>query len=199
MAQNKTEPAYLQVMEISDMVQSISHKRQIVTEEYSGAALRRKPTKDQAVTLMVKMEFAQMNLGIYNILSPKAYAFVAVHIMPKLKMYNMLWHHPVASDGNTKQILAELRRERIIFRTEVAGIYLVNPVMCWRGTIHSAVECTKKLLRANGKKPSLELIRDLRPGDKIERYQGQELLNKLAGRDYGHDPDAPLQLENEQL
>lgn len=177
MARQKSEPAYQQVLELGDVVKGLSTERQLYKMRYVGDSIRRLPTEVKSLTL--DMSFGQVNFKLKELLSKKALSFAIGTVMMELKKYNMLWYCD-AADGNTREILSELKEKKVLSSTEVSGLYLVNPVMMWRGDIHSVIEATKKALRANGKVPSVELVKDLRPPRNSELFD-QTLLDQFSG------------------
>lgn len=196
MGRKKVEPAYQQILELGDIIRGISSERQLYRMRYVGDSVRRVPT--EVKSLMIDMSFGQMNFKLKELLSKKALSFAIGNIMMELKKYNMLWHHE-GSDGNTREILAELREKKVIFSTEATGIYLVNPILMWRGDVHSVVEATKKALRGNGKVPSLEIIKDLQPPRNSDLIPPDLLDQFDPGRKYDLDNIEPLRLEEPEV
>lgn len=172
------QPAYYRLLEMSEEVRKISFGRTIFQETYSGNYLERRNTGTQTST--IDMAFTQFNMDWFSEVSNPTMLFVMRNIAPALKKYNLLWHWPPTRKRNEKIIIKELVDKQILMRTEVIGIYLVNPLKLWRGTIHSAVECTKRLLREHVK-PSLALIHDLRPTDNYELLTSADRMKRLQG------------------
>lgn len=176
------KPAYYQILELSDTIKGLSYTRALVSETYSTNGLNRRKTGDK--TSFVKdLSFTQVSDGWATGLSDRALLFVAKYIQPSLKMYNLLWHRPVAEKSSEKLILRELVDNKIIFRTEVPGMYIINPLKIWKGTILSCVEATKHLLREH-KRPSPELVRDLRPKDDYLLKTGEDYYHQLSDGEF---------------
>ena len=173
-----TAPAYYQVLEIADQVRNLSSKQTVYTEEYIGDSLERTPLSEKSSRL--NLDFAQLSLDWLAELSNPAKLFIVSRIMPNLKMYNLLWYCPVTKKSSEKITLKELIDCKCLFRTEVAGIYIVNPVKIWKGTIPGAVELTKALLRKH-KRPSIDLIYDLKPRKSIQTKTAEDGYHDLGG------------------
>lgn len=92
-------------------------------------------------------------------------------------MYNLLWYYPATRKTQPTRIVSELLAHKIIFKTEAKGMYLLNPLKVWRGNQVTAVEATKELILEH-RKPSPELVHDLRPGAK---YLGKTAFDILNG------------------
>lgn len=173
----KAKIAYTLLRDFSDALKESSYQRDLMSEKYTFNALNR--SKSGKSTAAIDLEFIQMSNDWIHTLSKSAKLFVLDHIATNLKKYNLLWHFPPTRKSQEQIALKELIDKRILFRTETVGMYLVNPIKVWRGTIFSAVECTKALLRDNI--PSPELVRDLRPSDKFLLKTGEDHYNMLMG------------------
>lgn len=172
-------PAYIQLLEISDTLRGLNYKRELVSEEYiDDNTLQRSSTG--LTTSMLRNQFTQITLDWAHELSNAAILFVFKHIVHELKMMNLLWHRLPTRKTAENRIIKELIDKQIIFRTEAIGMYLVNPTRMWRGTVFSAVEATKTLLREHGK-PRPELVHDLRPNKEYKLMTNQDRINKMLG------------------
>lgn len=164
-------PAYKILVKFSEELKDASYERHLISEQYKLNQLRR--TKSNVSSVSVSdLNFVQLSTGWMHDLSKPCILFIHLHVMPAIRMYNLLWHWPTPKKRNEKMVLKELIDKKILFRTESIGIYIVNPIKIWRGTIFSAVECTKKLLLDSGK-PDTSLIHDLKPGSEYT-LQSQE-------------------------
>lgn len=169
--------AYIQLLEMSDALQNTTYLRSMVSEEYSGNYLKR--TSTGMTTSTLRNQFTQITLDWIHELSNPTALFIIQHLAQELKRFNLLWYRAPTRKTAENKILRELIDKDIIRRTEVIGIYLVNPVKLWRGTIHSAVEATKTLLRENGGKPKLDLIKDLKPNGDYLLNTNQDHIDKM--------------------
>lgn len=170
------QPAYYQLLEISEVLKGTGYEREMISEKYIDNQLIREKTGHTSSSS--KDPFTQFTLNWMAELSNPTALFILRNIMHGLKLYNLLWHWPSARKSSEKAILKELIDHQVIFRTEVVGIYLVNPLKIWRGTKHSAVEATKELLRKHGK-PSVELIRDLKPSGQYQLMTTEDKIYKM--------------------
>jgi|SRR6187551_9470 len=166
-------PAYYQLLEISEVLKGTGYERELISERYIDNQLVREKTGYTSSSS--KTPFTQFTLDWIPELSNPAALFILRNIMHGLKLYNLLWYWPSARKSSEKAILKELIDHQVIFRTESTGIYLVNPLKIWRGTKHSAVEATKELLRKHGK-PSIELIKDLKPSGQYQLLTGADQM-----------------------
>jgi hypothetical protein len=178
--------AYELVLEMSDILRNSVYERKIMFETLVTNGLKRGFTGTETLSVR-NVEWTNISFDWLNNPNPEkdlsrsAKLMVLEHIIPELKMYNMLWHFPVTRNTTDNGSLKELVDNDVIFRTEVAGIYLVNPLKVWRGNPILAVEETKEMLRIH-KKPSLDLIKDRRPADKYTHATAAEMF-KLNGGD----------------
>jgi hypothetical protein len=160
--------AYYQLLEISEALRVKAQESAVYIERYNGVGWERKKTEHTSTVLRDDEGFVQLSHGWIDRLSRTAREFVMLQIFPRLRQNNLLWHHPSPMKSSERTALAELTGVGILFRTEVAGIYIVNPTKLWKGGKISATECTKQLLREH-KTPSTALIRDLRPRAAVDR------------------------------
>lgn len=173
------DTAYRLVINLSDAVRGMSHQRHLVQENYEINSLVRERSGNKTASL--NMEFVQMTTGWMTSLSPSAGNFVFRKLLSSVKKYNLLWHY-TATKSQEKNAIKELVQNKILFRTEVPGIYLINPLKIWRGTVFSAIECTKELLRND--KPHIGMVRDLKPSDKYLLRNSKEQMEFLSGDDF---------------
>ena len=172
------QAAYYLLLEISEELRELSVERKIIQERYEYDTLVRNSTG--MTTVSVKdLKYASINCDAFARLSTGAVVFAMKEITTQLKRFNMLWHRPASKKSQEKKIISELIQAKLLFRTETPGMYLVSPLMIWRGNSIVTVEATKALLREH-KKPSPELIRDLRPGERYETTS-EERQRRLLG------------------
>ena len=167
--------AYRLITDMSDEVRNMSHQRDLVKENYEINSLVRSKTGVKTTSLKVK--FAQFSLGWMEHLSTTAKVFLLDNLFTSIKEYNLLWHFPTSSKRAHVVALKELVDTKVLFRTEVPGMYLLNPLKVWRGTVFSSIECTKELLRND--KPNSLMVRDLRVSDKYLLRNGEEQMDHL--------------------
>jgi len=151
--------------------------RAMVAEVYGENSFARNATGAETSALK-DHRFTQVTIDWIDTLSNPAALFVFRNIMPRLKMYNLLWHWEPCRNTSINRTLRELIADNLLIRTETVGIYLVNPLKVWRGTVHTAVEATKHLLRTEGK-PSREMIRDLKPKTDYRLKDGDDMYQQL--------------------
>jgi hypothetical protein len=185
----KKQPAYYQLLMMSDQLRGLAYKRQLFDESYQLDELHRKDTGKQG--LSVKLDYTSISHKAVEGMSKATLAFIMSTIFLDLKMYNLLWSF-VPQTSQERAHLKELLDSHIIFRTETTHIYLVNPVKIWRGAPILAVECTKHLLREH-RVPSVDLIRDLRPKDVYQMKTSADQYNLLR------DGFSPNMLEEEHV
>lgn len=192
MPKKKTGSAYQLLMDLTDELRRDSFERQIVAERYRKNSLDRTGTGHKTSTIAV--EFFQMSNELGTLLTPTEIKFVALHLQFELKRYNLLWYF-VPRNKRDLAVLTELRKKGVIYYTETSHIYIVNPTKVWRGTPASAVECTKQLLRDNGKKPSIDLVRDLRPAAEAVLETADDIFHKFDKQIEDIDHTEILRLE----
>lgn len=173
--------AYHLLLEISDELRNIAYDRRIIEEKYTMNGVTRKITEHNTLALK-NLEWANMSSGWMDGLSNTAIMFATKNLVPALKYSNMLWHWPLTAKSQEKRALKELVDNKILFRTEEVGIYLVNPLKIWRGNPIICVEATKALIRSAGK-PTTDMIRDLRPGDKYTARTEADQFRSLTDND----------------
>lgn len=173
---NNKDTAYKLIDNFSNAVRSMSHQRHLVQENYEINSLVRERSGNKTASL--NMEFVQMTMGWINGLSSTASMFVFKKLITSVRKYNLLWNY-TATKSQEKNAIKELVDNKILFRTETPGIFLVNPLKIWRGTVFSAIECTKELLRHD--KPNAGMVRDLKPSDKYLLRNSAEQFAHLAG------------------
>lgn len=147
------------LLQFVEDLEASSYQRHVISENYHLKRYKREGSGMK--TIAIDLQFTQISMGWVQNLSKTTQLFVLNKVMPTIKMYNLLWHYPAPKKTTEKQIIRELTEKQVIFRTEVPGIYLLNPIKLWRGTIFGAIEATRKLLFVH-RKPSLAIIIDLK-------------------------------------
>jgi hypothetical protein len=172
--------AYDVVLKISDELRNSTYERTVMHQNFVANGLKRGYTGVNTVSVRsLKWTNVDITFMKEDKLSMTARG-LCLKIIEELKMYNMLWSHPIERNGNTNKAIKELVDAAVIYRTEVPGIYIVNPVKIWRGDPILATEETKELLRIH-KKPSVDIITDRRPSDKYEHTNEADRFNLMAG------------------
>ena len=156
--------AYNLLLEISDQLRNSSYERKIVEEKFTLNEFRRNDT-GRTTTAVKDLVWTNLAEDWNQGLSRSTQLFAITHLIPAIKHANMLWHWPTSTKRNERLAIKELVNNKVLFRTEVIGMYLVNPLRIWKGNPITCVEATKDIIRLAGK-PMPEMIRDLRPGDK---------------------------------
>lgn len=170
--------AYNLLLEISDQLRNSSYERKIVEEKFVMNTFQRNGT-DKTTTNVKDLTWTNLAEGWSEGLSKSTKLFALDHLVPAIKYANMLWHWATPTKRTEKMAIKELVDNKILFRTEVIGIYLVNPLKVWKGNPITCVEATKDLIRSKGK-PMLDMIHDLRPGDKYITRTTADHYNSLA-------------------
>lgn len=170
--------AYQLLLMIGDELRSSTFERKIVEEKFHYDVLRRSDTG--RTTIAVKdLIWTNLSEGWDENLSKTTKLFVIERVIPAVKYANMLWHWPVKAKTQERKALKELIDNKVLFRTEVPGIYLINPIRIWKCNPITCVEATKDLIRTEGK-PALHMIRDLRPGDRYSSRTLEDKFNSLT-------------------
>ena len=172
---NKPEklPAREMLLYFAEELHASSYQRHVVSENYHIKGYKRVGSGMQ--TLAMDLDFSQIAAGWLPDMSRTAKIFVVDHLIPNIRMYNLLWHYPTPSKKTDKVAIKELVDKHIIFRTEVPSIYLLNPTKIWRGTIFGAIEATRKLLFQH-RRPSIEIITDLKAPLSSERTGEEQMM-----------------------
>lgn len=171
-------PAYYQLIEISAMFKGISYQRTVVSESYTDNTFNRDKTGN--TTAALNHNFVITNIDWLPGLSNPAVLFMVRNIYPALRRYNLLWHWEPDRNRANNRILKELTDKQVLMRTEVIGMYLINPIKLVKGSALVAVEATKELLREHGK-PRPDLIKDLKLLDKYTLQTSADRFNMLQG------------------
>lgn len=182
----------------SDELSKSVYQRRIVEEKLVLNMLLRQDngsttlaTKDLFYTSVTRKTFA----GLTKITR----LYILEYILDEMCMFNLLWKRPDNATENSqhRKILKELVDAKLLFPTEVTGIYLVNPLKLFRGNPITSVEATRELLKSNGNRPDAKLIKDLRPGDKYVLKNTEDQFNLLSNGftpNMLEEPDMPYGL-----
>lgn len=173
--------AYRLALEMSDQLRTATFERTVVEEKLVFNGLNRSATGNSAVSIK-DLKWTNVEISWMQDYSNPALLFVIKVLVPTMKMYNILWYRPISKKSSEIQIIKELVDKNLLYRTEVPGIYLINPLKLWRGNPIICVEETKILLRDH-RKVSVELVIDRRPKDKYEHYTQEDRFNKAIGDD----------------
>ena len=163
---SKRSQAYLLLLEISDDLRDPrkTYERSVWGDRYTKSGIER--LKTEATSQTIKgLDWVNISHEFFSNISNPTIAFVIKKMMPGLKMYNLLWYFPTSRDSTNNRALKELTHpdNRIVYRTEVPSIFILNPTKIWKGG--NPLIClaeTKELLREH-LKPSPEIVKDLRP------------------------------------
>jgi hypothetical protein len=166
-------PAREMLTHFIEELQTSSYQRQVVSENYSLRKYQRTATGMQTITM--DLPFTQISTNWIEDMSERAQLFIIRKVIPGVRMYNLLWHYSTPKKTSEKLAIKELVDKQILFRTEVPGIYLLNPIKVWRGTIFGALEATRRLLFTH-RKPSLDIITDLKAPRNEERTGEEEMM-----------------------
>lgn len=170
--------AYQLLLMISDELRNSAFERKIVEEKFHYDVFRR--TDTGRTTVAVKdLVWTNLADGWNEGLNGPTQLFVLKHVIPAVKYANMLWHWPVQCKSQERKAIKELIDNKVLFRTEVPGLYLINPIKIWKCNPITCVEATKDLIRTEGK-PALHMIRDLRPGDRYSSRTLEDRFNSLT-------------------
>jgi hypothetical protein len=176
------KPALKFILEYADDLRKNTFVYPLTESKLVTNGYRRNKIANQGVGVK-GLDWANVSSDWVAELSNPAALFVMKNIIPNMKKYNLLWYWPTPKKKSEREAIKELADKKLIFRTETIGIYLVNPVKIWKGDPVTCVEATKDLLRTH-RKPSRELIHDIRPGDKfiheLEVEQAIKLLDKAG-------------------
>lgn len=170
--------AYYLVLEMSDQMRRSTYEKKVFYEKWKVNGLRRGDTGKTSDAVR-DVEWTNVSFDWFDGLSNPAMLFVIKNIVPNLKKYNLLWHWPVSRKSAENRVLKELVEAQVMFRTEVPGIYVMNPVRIWRGNPILCIEETKELLRVH-RKPSIDLIKDRRPGAEYMHKTQKDTIQELG-------------------
>lgn len=173
------DTAYHLVLEMADSLRSMSYDRTVMFERFDGMGNYNRGMTDQTSSSIKDLEWVCIARGWMRGLKTGTQRFMVDKILPELKMYNLLYYHPVTKQSSVVRAIKELTDKKIMFRTEVPGFYLINPINVWRGNPLTALVETKEMLREH-KHPSLELIKDRRPSKEYKHLTAAEMYAKLG-------------------
>ncbi len=170
--------AYNLLLEIGDQLRNSSYERKIVEEKFVLNSLQRNST-DKSTVAVRDLVWTNLSEDWSVGLPWPTQKFAMMNLIPAVRYANMLWHWPTSTKRNERVAIKHLVDNKVLFRTEVTGIYLVNPLKLWKGNPIICVEATKDLIRSQGK-PALDMIRDLRPGDRYTPRTEADQYNLLT-------------------
>jgi hypothetical protein len=164
MSNKQERKAYFTLLQMSHWLQSQgSYERTIIQERWTSSTNYSRAKTGHTTQTMKNFNFVSISEKLPE-LTAKTTLFLLNRIRPAICMYNSIfWYEP--RTGTQREIVKELIDKRVMMRTEVTHLYLLNPMMIFRGTPKGAIMATLNAIQNNGGTPDRTLIHDLRPND----------------------------------
>lgn len=172
------DTAYHMVLEMADLLRGVSYDRTVIYERFDTSGNFSRGATGQASSAIKDLTWACISTEWMQSLATGTQLFVLNKLLPELKMYNLLYYHPVTKQSSIVRAIKELVDKKIMYRTEKPGFYLINPLNMWRGNPLTSLIETKEMLREH-KHPSIELIKDRRPSKEYRNLTSAEQFKLL--------------------
>ena len=162
---------------IADKMRESSFLAKATRDEYSGGDYQSKKSEERNLRIR-NHTFTCVNEELKKMVSLPTWHFTIDNMLGNLEMFNTLWYYPnVTKQSRARTAIKELKVLGVLLSTETTGLYIVNPAYIAKGAAIRCAEYTKRAIRDNANRTTLDLVKSLLYYAK--EYGDQDLMAEM--------------------